>query len=101
MTSPGRNVSKMSSASKMVKGAHLSPLRSTATKGDDGRDSQFHEKKRMARILKGTIGYATDIKRDLHAKGAVNDHGELLADLFKAALASGDVDMEPYKEALK
>ena len=91
----------MSSASKNVKASHLSPLRSTANKGDEGRDSMLHEKKRMNRILKGTIGYATDIKRDLHAKGAVNDHGELLADVFRAKLAAGDVDMEPYKEALK
>ena len=91
----------MSSASKNAKASHLSPLRSTANKVDDGRDSMLHEKKRMNRILKGTIGYATDIKRDLHTKGAINDHGELLADVFRAKLASGDVDMEPYKEALK
>jgi hypothetical protein len=92
----------MSSASKNAKTSHLSPQRSTTTnKADEGRDSMLHEKKRMNRILKGTIGYATDIKRDLHAKGAVNDHGELLVDVFRAKLASGEIDMEPYKEALK
>ena len=98
LASPGRNISKMSSASKNAKAKNISPAMS---KLDEGRDSMLQEKRRIDKILKGTIGYATDIKRDLHSKGAVTDRGELLADVFRAKLASGEIDMEPYKEALK
>ena len=52
-------------------------------------------------MLRGTRGYAADIKRSLYTQGAVTIDGKLDTEELRAGFVSGHIDMEAFKAALK
>ena len=52
-------------------------------------------------MLRGTRGYAADIKRSLYTQGAVNIKGQLVTEELRAGFINGNIDIEAFKAALK
>lgn len=97
----GRHSSRLSKQSK-----HTSRL----SHGNGSQNSQtsitsYEETRiiasKVTRMLRGTRGYAADIKRALHTQGAVTISGQLITEELRAGFVDGTIDIEAFKAALK
>ena len=102
--SPGKSPTKRRMLAQARGSSRLSSI-GAGSQNSERSITSYEETKIIAakvnKMLRGTRGYAADIKRALYNQGAVTLSGQLVTERLRSGFVDGTIDIEAFKAALK